>query len=120
MLRHALHALRVDVNRAALARRAAGAALLVALALPAIASADPTVTTITGHASGITVRTGNGAYLVVGTYRDSLGFPGTYTARYHEDTTGYNSCRGVGFGEINCDNPPNFFGLPYRCNLISG
>lgn len=109
----------------ALAARRAGsvplaaAALAIALALPAAARAE-SITTVSGEASGMTVPVGHDNYVVVGTYRDSLGFPGTYSGRYHLDTTGYNSCRGVDMGTIYCDNPPYFSGLPYRCNLISG
>jgi hypothetical protein len=90
---------------------------VIALALPSAAAAN---IDIVGHARGFTVPTGGGNYIIVGTYVDSSGAPGTYYGSYHETTTGYASCRGTGIGVINCDNPPYYSGLPYRCNLISG
>jgi hypothetical protein len=100
-------------------RRALLGCALVALALaaPSAVSADAQ---ISGHASGMTIRTGDGSYLLVGTYTDALGAPGTYHGSYRESTTGYTSCRGQGIGVIYCDNPPFSTGLPYRCNLIAG
>jgi hypothetical protein len=95
------------------------AGVVIAFALPAAARAE-SVTTVAGEARGMTVPIGHDNYIVVGTFRDSLGFPGTYAGRYHLDTTGYNSCRGIGMGTMYCDNPPYWAGLPYRCNLISG
>jgi hypothetical protein len=101
-------------------RRAILAVLASALILawvPSLARADgPATTTITGQAGGTTVPLGDGNFLIVGTYRDSQGVPGTYLGRYHEVTTGYNSCRSTGVGEIFCGSP----GFPYRCNLIRG
>jgi hypothetical protein len=90
---------------------------MLVLAFPAAGGAD---ITITGHASGITVSTGSGTFLVNGKYADAAGNVGTYHGTYTETTTGYSSCRGVGIGQILCDNPPYYTGLPYRCNLITG
>ena len=105
------------INRRAILAVQASAATLAGV--PSLARADDPrglPTTISGQASGITVPLPNGNFLVAGTYRDSLGIPGTYFGRYHEVTTGYNSCRSTGVGEIFCGSP----GFPYRCNLIRG
>jgi hypothetical protein len=101
-------------NRRAILAVLASAAILAGV--PSLARADDPSTTITGQASGKTVPLGDGNFLVVGTYRDSLGVPGTYFGRYHEVTTGYNSCRSTGIGEVFCGSS----GFPYRCNLIRG
>lgn len=99
-------------------RRLVATALAVtALATASAAGAD---IGISGNASGVTVRTGDGSYMITGTYIDSLGAPGTYHGTYRETTTGYNSCRATGIGVIFCDDPPFSSGLPYRCNLITG
>jgi hypothetical protein len=102
------------INRRTILALLAIAATLAAV--PSLARADDPTTTITGQASGRTVPLPDGDFLVVGTYSDSQGVSGTYFGRYHEVTTGYNSCRSTGIGEIFCGTP----GFPYRCNLIRG
>jgi hypothetical protein len=87
--------------------------LALAFALPSVAAAD---TTISGPALGLTMPQHDGGFRIFGTYRDVNGFPGTYSGSYSYQTTGFDSCRAVGIGSINCGTPT----FPYRCNLILG
>jgi hypothetical protein len=81
-------------------------------AAPGVAAAD----VITGTATGKTIPLGNGTFRIVGTYTDaSTGVAGRYVGTYVEDTTGYTSCRFIGFGAFFCDRPPDV-----TCNLIHG
>ncbi len=93
--------------------------LIVLLAFVAVAAAPGAASaqTIDGTATGKTIPLGNGSFRIVGTLTDpsAPGVVGTYVGTYTEITTGYTSCRFIGFGSIFCDEPSDF-----TCNLIEG
>jgi hypothetical protein len=99
-------------------RQPARLGLIILLAVAAVAAAPGAASAqvISGTATGKTIAQGNGTFRIVGTFTDaSTGEVGTYVGTYVETTTGYISCRFIGLGAINCDEPADF-----TCNLIEG
>lgn len=66
--------------------------------------------TISGTATGKTIRLGNGSFRIVGTFVDPAtpGVGGTYKGTYTELTSGYTSCNN------------KIFCAAFTCNLIAG
>jgi hypothetical protein len=100
-------------------RFTAGLAFLVGALFTGVAPASADIF-ISGTATGRTIAVGNGTFRIAGTYVDPAvpNVRGTYSGSYTELTTGYTSCRFLGFGSIHCGEWPS--GPEWRCNLISG